>query len=165
MTGGELCKRIGAQTRDLRYILEQGYVPEGVEEAPDRGNHRDLNPRQALWLAVVLKLKASGLSTPHAVKLANQMKGWIDLSANDLSLGPYHNPFAPIVSGKATTYIDVGDSLHLRLYYDPHEGVPPVTQPWTQGQNINNFQPDPFTIIRVNISRLLELLFHTPTPE
>jgi hypothetical protein len=140
-------------------------VPEGVEKAPDRGNHRDLNPKQALWLAVVLKLKASGLSTPHAVELANQIKSQIDLKACDLSQDPYFNPFAPVVRGKATTYIDVGDSSHVRLYSDPHAGVPPMTQPWIGKDTVYPHLPEPFVIIRVNISRLLELLFHTPIPD
>ena len=60
---GEICRRLAVRERDARYVLEQGHVPEGVDGAPESGNHRQFGPRQAYWLGMVLKLKAIGIQT------------------------------------------------------------------------------------------------------
>lgn len=61
-----LCSRLGVSYRDARYALARGIIPKGIENEPGRGNHRVFDWNQAFHLAVVLKLKAAGMSTPLA---------------------------------------------------------------------------------------------------
>ena len=37
---GELARKIEVPYRHVRYILEQGLIPEGVDQSPGRGEHR-----------------------------------------------------------------------------------------------------------------------------
>ena len=73
MRVGELCRRLGVPARQLRYVLEEGHRPPGVADAPGRGDHRELDPAQTFWLAVVLALKQTGVRTPVAARLADRI--------------------------------------------------------------------------------------------
>src|SRR5437764_1096762 len=68
---GELCRRLEVPYRHVRYVLERGILPEGVDRSPDRGHHRVLNVPQAFWLGIVLKLKQSGVRAPIAGRVAD----------------------------------------------------------------------------------------------
>ena len=71
---GDLCRRIDVPVRQVSYVLEEGYLPEGVEQRPGRGNGRQLRIEQAYWLAIVLKLRESGIKTQAAAELADYAK-------------------------------------------------------------------------------------------
>src|SRR4051794_24972461 len=66
----DLCRRLGVAYRDARYVCERDWLPQGVAREPGRGNHRELTAAQAMWLGVVLKLKAAGVKTPLAAQVA-----------------------------------------------------------------------------------------------
>ena len=67
---GEFCARFGFRSRDVRYVLEQGYVPDGMKKRPESGNHRAFDFEQACWLAIAVKLKRVGLPVRRAAAMA-----------------------------------------------------------------------------------------------
>ena len=78
----ELCERLGVSYREARYVCEKGWLPPGVEAQPGRGHHRRLTARQAVWLGVVLKLKACGVQTPAAARVAAFAEGVKGIARN-----------------------------------------------------------------------------------
>src|SRR4051794_14022351 len=90
---GELCRRIDANYRDARYLLEQGLLPEGVDPEPGHGHHRRLTPAQAYWLAIVLKLKGSGVRAPLAARIADYAREAVRTVGRGLNWDPGFAPF------------------------------------------------------------------------
>ncbi len=68
---GEFCRLFHVPAREVRYVLERGFVPAGTAEAPSTGNHRRFGPGQAFWLAMLIKLKQSGVKVPFAALIAD----------------------------------------------------------------------------------------------
>lgn len=68
---GEFCNLFDVAAREVRYVLERGFVPAGTDESPSTGNHRRFGPGQAFWLAMVVKLKQSGVKVPVAAWIAD----------------------------------------------------------------------------------------------
>lgn len=108
-----LCERLGVSYRDARYALARGIIPKGIENEPGRGNHRVFDWNQAFHLAVVLKLKAAGMSTPLAGLVSEFAARIQGLSVN---LG-WDYEFVPL-RGKFQTehrwYLDIGDAQFVR---------------------------------------------------
>jgi hypothetical protein len=158
---GELCKRLKVPYRQVRYVLEEGIVPKGVEEAPNRGHHRTLNPQQAFWLGIVVKLKQTGVKTPLAAEIANLAeRGVRDLSQNDGWDWTFH-PFQGRLKTENQWYVDIGDLKYVRVASDardPERGL--VEQPWVHIRARREADVDPVAIIRLNLSRLAQLLDH-----
>src|SRR5690349_5568630 len=90
---GELARKIGVRYRDARYVLEQGHIPKGVEESPGRGEHRQLELKQAFCLALVLLLKANGLRAPLAAQIAEDLRIKVRSIASNLGWDPGFDPF------------------------------------------------------------------------
>lgn len=67
----DICEALDVSDRDARYVLERGHVPKGVYVKPASGNHRQFSRGQAIWLGIILKLKANDISTPIGVKIAD----------------------------------------------------------------------------------------------
>lgn len=119
---GDLCRALDVKARLARYALERGFVPDGIYESPGSGEHRDFEPHQAFWLAIVLKVKAAGLQTSLAAKIADyadhslramaQGRGW------DWRFSPRGGHFAT-----AHQYIaEVADLEYCRLVSDSRPG-------------------------------------------
>ena len=79
---GHFARALKVRDRYARYVLERGFIPEGVAESPGSGEHRDFSPHQAFWLGLVLKLKQSGLKTPLAVQVADYADGAVRTGAD-----------------------------------------------------------------------------------
>src|SRR5262245_37702367 len=90
---GELCRRAEVPYRDVRYVLERGILPNGVDPNPDRGNHRLLTGGQAFWLAMVLRLKQQGIRAPVARQITEFAKDAIRGIAGNASFDPRFHPF------------------------------------------------------------------------
>jgi hypothetical protein len=160
MQVGELCERLGVPYREVRYVLERGILPRGVEEKPGRGLHRDLNAGQAFWLGLVLVLKQAGVTAPLAREIADycrmhhrgvaQHEGW------DWNFQPF--------SGKLQTeelwLVEIADGRYMRLATTAnpsHQGL--YRFPWSEiGKNKAIENVKPVTIITVDLSRLADLL-------
>jgi hypothetical protein len=112
---GELCRRLDVPYRHMRYVLERGILPAGVDRSPDRGNHRLITAAQAFWLGVVLKLKQSGLRAPLAGKIADFTVEGLRGIAQNLN---WEWPFAPHLGRLRTDnqwYVDIGDLRYVRI--------------------------------------------------
>jgi hypothetical protein len=163
MKVGELCRRLSIPYRHVRYVLEEGVLPKGVEESPERGNHRDLRPEQAFWLGMVLRLKQSGVKTP----LAAQMADFARSAMQGIAQLNWEYTFSPF-NGRLETcnqwWVEVGDLRYIRLA---------TTACPTREGSIHNFgwfplkgkrkraNVTPVVTIRVDLAELARLLRDT----
>jgi hypothetical protein len=157
----DLCRRLNVRDRDARYVLERGFVPDGVDKAPDRGNHRQFDSRQAFWLAMVLKLKQVGLKTPTAAAVANYAEQAVRTVTQNLN---WDFSFLPSV-GKFDTdhryFVEVGDGTYIRFVTDANPSVDgldffdwhPVMGARRPVKNV-----DPCVILRLDLSRIAAML-------
>ena len=67
----EFCLLLDVPSREVRYVLDQGFVPKGTEKSPSTGNRRKFGPGEAIWLGIVVKLKQTGIKVPLAAELAD----------------------------------------------------------------------------------------------
>ena len=157
---GEICKVLDVRERDARYVLEQGLVPKGVDQAPSTGNHRQFGPRQAFWLAMVLKLKSAGIRTPLAAEIANHAdRRLCDLFGErwDWSL----LKGSERLNSDDRRYVDVGDHRLMRFIpLDLLPGPPPrLENGWYPiGRGQHNDLPHPWVIIRLDVSKIARKL-------
>jgi hypothetical protein len=159
---GELCRRIGVPNRHARYVLEEGFLPEGVQAGPGHGNHRLLTPSQAFWIAIVLRLKASGVQAPLAARIAEYARQALRLVTREMYLEPHFAPFDGRLETERRWAVEVGDLRYVRLVTDAvPDGAGGFQEfPWVEiGQH--KHAPtgfDPMFAIRVNLARIAEVL-------
>ena len=115
MKVGELCSRLNVAYRHARYVLEEGILPQGVEENPGRGEHRDLTPAQAFWLAVVLVLKQSGMKTSLAATIAEMTSSILRSTTQNFGWEPSFNPARGLFKTEHQWYADIGDLRYFRM--------------------------------------------------
>ncbi|MCE9560841.1 MAG: helix-turn-helix domain-containing protein [Planctomycetes bacterium] len=115
MRVGELAKQLQVPYRDVRYVLEQGVLPAGVEQNPGRGEHRDLDPSQSFWLAIVLMLKRNGVRVPDAQRVADFAREGVRGVTQNLNWEYPFNPFAGQFETENQWYVDIGDMKYIRL--------------------------------------------------
>jgi hypothetical protein len=114
----DICRALEVRDRYARYVLERGFIPEGVRESPGSGEHRDFGPHQAFWLGMVLKLKESGLKTPLAVQVANYADGAVRTVAQSLGWDYLFFPKGGRLETEHQYFVEVGDFQYLRLVTD-----------------------------------------------
>lgn len=115
MRVGELAQRLRVRSRDIRYILEEGVLPPGVEERPGRGEHRDLDPSQSFWLAIILMLKRNGVRVPDAQRVADYAREGIRGITRNLNWEHSFDPFRGRFETENEWYIDIGDLQYIRV--------------------------------------------------
>lgn len=155
----DLCDRLNVPYRDARYICEKAWLPDGVEREPGRGNHRRLTAAQAVWLGIVLKLKASGVQTAMAAKITAFACRIQDYSCNagwDWRFAPFSGAFAT----EHQWYVEVGDMQFVRFVTDAYPSQPGLYQtPWVHMDSRREArQAQPIVCIRVDVSALARLL-------
>jgi hypothetical protein len=155
----ELCARLGVSYRDARYVCEKGWLPSGVDPEPGRGNHRRLTPAQAVWLGIVLKLKACGVRTGKAARIAAFADG---VKGPARTLG-WDWPFSPFDGAFQTEHrwlIEVGDMRFVRFLTDANpsrEGLDPL--PWVELDSRRPApQAAPIVSLQIDLSALARLL-------
>ena len=157
----DLCQRLKVRDRDARYVLEQGFVPEGVDRAPNRGNHRQFDARQAFWLGMVLKLKEVGLKTPTAAAVADYAERAVCTVTQNLNWDWSFLPSAGRFDTEHQYFVEVGDGQYIRFATDANpsrDGLhffdwQPVTG---RGRPVKNVSP--CVILRLDVSRIAALL-------
>jgi hypothetical protein len=157
---GELCRRLQVPLRDGRYVLEQGIIPKGVEESPDRGNHRHLTAEQAFWLGLVLKLKGAGIKAPVARQVADFAEEALRAVTQNLNWEWTFHPFQGRLMTEQRWYIDVGDLRYIRIATDTnpsHEGL--YEFPWSILGKRKTAEVNPIVILRVDVAGLARLLY------
>jgi DNA-binding transcriptional MerR regulator len=155
----EICQRLGVDYDDARYTLAKGVLPDGVAADPGKGNHRLFEDRQAFMLAIILKLRAAGVSTAVAKDVAEWSRHVQGLAVN---LGWDWNfaPFAGKLHSEKEWYLDVGDKKYARIVTNaqPSKEGYEIT-PWVDMTNRREQKSArPAIIFRVDIVRIAELL-------
>ena len=115
MGTGELAKRLKADYREMRYVMEQGVLPRGAAGSPGRGEHRDLSVAQAYWLAVVMSLKAAGVGVPVAGSIAQYAEYAVHGVTRRLNWDHNFMPFQGRMDSEFLWYLDVADRKYCRL--------------------------------------------------
>jgi hypothetical protein len=156
MRVSELSERLGVPYRDVRYVLEQGVLPTGVDESPGRGEHRDLTAAQAFWLAIVLVLKQSGMKVPVAGRVADFAKRAVKGVARHLN---WEYPFDPFVGRSDMDngwWVDVGDLRYIRLVTTANPSVRgPHTFDWLDLEKGGTMKEvSPTVTVRLDLTRL-----------
>lgn len=160
---GELCRRLSIPYRHVRYVLEEGILPPGIEGDPGKGEHRDLDSGQAFWLAVVMKLKQNGLRMALAGEIANLAQRGVQGIAINLAWDREFRPFAGQLQTEHQWYVDIGDLEYLRMATtaNPSGGGRLEEHPWVRIADSQAApQARPVVIIRLDLARLAELLCH-----
>jgi hypothetical protein len=158
---GDLCELLDVDQREVRYILEQGHVPKGVEENPKTGNWREFGPDHAFWLAIVVKLKQAGMKMPLAAQIADVVKqGMLRMSQN-LSWDPTFLPMRGWFETDHQHFVDIGDLEFIRLVTDAnpsHEGL--YEFPWQPIARRGIFDTEfrPFVVHLIDITHIASLL-------
>lgn len=159
----DLCNRLNVSYRDARYICEKAWLPEGVEREPGRGNHRRLTPAQAVWLGIVLKLKAAGVKTGMAAKITAFASRIQEYSCNagwDWRFAPLNGDF----STDHRWYVEVGDMRFVRFVTDAYPSKQGLFEtPWVEMDSHQAAkEAQPIVCTRVDISALARLLQELP---
>jgi hypothetical protein len=110
----DFCRLFAVDDRPVRYILE-GFVPKGVDHSPNTGNRREFGPGHADWLAILLKLKQSGLKTALAAEVANFANQAIRAATNNLNWDPRFSPATGGFDRQHQYYLAIGDFDYLQL--------------------------------------------------
>lgn len=132
MRVGELAERLGVPYRDVRYVLEQGVLPPGVEESPGRGEHRDLDAAQSFWLAIVLVLKRNGVRVPDARRVADFARQGVRGVTQNLNWEHPFEPFRGRLETQNQWYLDVGDLQYVRVVTTANPSIDGLFAfPWT----------------------------------
>lgn len=143
-------------------MLEQGFVPAGIDKTPQSGNHRQFEPGQAFWLAMVLKLKGVGIKTPLAAKIADYAQQSLRGVAQNLGWDWQFQPFAGRFETEHRYFVDLGDLKHVRLVTDasPSGGGRLESGDWHEVGIRFRVAVDvtPCVIIRLDLSQIARLL-------
>jgi hypothetical protein len=159
----EFCALFGFANREARYVLERGHVPNGVEQSPNTGHHRQFGPGHSFWLAIVLKLKQAGVKTPVAADVADYTNRALHAVTQNLV---WDMPFLPAegyFDTKNQYFVDVGDSQFMRLVTDScpsQEGLYEFDWLTIKGKPTKIMTIKPFVIVRVDLSRIAKVLAH-----
>jgi len=157
---GELCTRLDVPYRHVRYVMEQGILPAGVDPSPDRGHHRLLDGSQAFWLGIVLKLKASGVRTPLAGKIASYAAESVRTISQNLNWDTLFAPHQGRFRTEFQWYCDIGDLKYVRIATNANPSKQGLDEfPWSPiGTRKSIDEVSPVVTIRLDITRLAKLL-------
>jgi hypothetical protein len=160
MKVGEFSNRLGVSYRQVRYVLEEGILPKGVDESPGRGDHRNLDFAQTFWLAIVLKLKENGVKTPIAHQIADFAKEGVRGIAGNLNWDYLFNPFIGKFQTDHQWFVDIGDLTYVRMVTDANPSREGLDEfPWSLiGHRKTITDAKPIVIIRVDLTKLAALL-------
>lgn len=157
----EFCRLFQVKYREVRYILEEGYVPDGVRRTPSTGNRREFKPDQAFWLAIVLKLKNIGLKTPLAARAADYASDGLRSVTQNLSWDWHFLPQKGWFDTDHQYYIDIGDLKFIRLLTDACPSKKGLYEfDWHPVEGARKPVPNvrPFVILRVDLVCIAEVL-------
>lgn len=153
----ELASRLKVPYRHVRYVLEQGILPKGVPESPGRGEHRDLTPQQAFWLAIVLVLKENGINAPQAGEIARVAQHAISGRAANAEWDHYYNPWQGRFETEFQWFFDVGDLTYFRVATTANPSFDGLYEgAWNTIKSPRRLAKgaEPVVIIRLDVTRL-----------
>jgi hypothetical protein len=155
---------LGATYREVNYVLERGFVPEGVDPAPSTGHHRAFDPGQAYWLAIVLLLKRSGIRVPQAAQFADRIKHGLRGITQNLGWDWTFFPWTGKFDTEHRYVAEIGDGHWLRILTDANpsargKGIQAVDD-WSSPEATPSKEADfaPFVVVRIDLSHLAAVL-------
>ena len=139
----QFCELFNVEHREVRYILEQGYIPKGVMKSPSTGNRREFQPDHALWLGIVLKLKQVGLRTPLAAMVAERAVEGMTMVAQLYGWDYGLFPFKGRLHTDHNYFMDIGDLTYMRFVTDarPTRRDTRRAASWARGREYFDWQP------------------------
>jgi hypothetical protein len=143
----------------VRYILEQGLIPEGVDQSPGRGEHRQLRPKEAYWLALVLVLKGNGLRAPLAAQIADHLRISVRIIAANLGWDSTFHPFSAKFETECEWFADLAELRYVRVVTnsDPsHRAL--IELPWHEIGARKQTDITPVVYIRIDLAGLARKL-------
>lgn len=160
---GELCQRLKVPYRHVRYVLERGFLPDGVDPSPERGNHRVLHAEQAFWLGVLLKLKQAGMKTPMAAKVADFTMRGLRAVAQNLNLDRHFAPHLGKLQTEYQWYVDIGDLRYVRIATTAEPSRRLHEYNWILLRTKEDARDaTPIVILRLDVGRLAAMLNEEP---
>ncbi len=157
----DFCKLFGFEDRQVRFILEQGFVPKGVAERPSTGNRREFGPSQAFWLAIAVLLKSNGLKTSTAVEIADITSKGIQMVAQNLSWEPTFLPMKGRFDTDHSWYLDIGDLKLMRIVTDANPSKSDLYEfDWqpVSGRSKIHRGLAPFVVLRLDLTQIARVL-------
>ncbi|PQO36386.1 hypothetical protein DTL21_10845 [Bremerella cremea] len=167
----QFCELFNVEHREVRYILEQGYIPKGVMKSPSTGNRREFQPDHALWLGIVLKLKQVGIRTPLAAMVAERAVEGMTIFAQLYGWDYGLFPFKGRLDADQNYFMDIGDLTCIRFVFDvfPTGRVSRDFRIRMRARRYLGWQPvdgsrcpvqdfEPFVTLRVDLLRIIKLL-------
>lgn len=155
---GEICKRLRIPERDGRYVLEQGFVPKGIGKTPRSGNHRQFDSAQAFWLALVLKLKESGIPVPLAATMVDHGLQVLKVVTQNLNWDSRFLPSAGRFDTDRQYFLEIGDKKYVRLMTDanPSGGGQLEALPWRDANDARKVvgNQNPYLVMRLDLTRV-----------
>lgn len=154
-----ICERIGVDYDDARYTMAKGAIPVGISSEPGKGNHRVFGQSEAFLAAIILKVRAAGVSTAVAKEIADWSKS-IQTMAVNLGWDWQFAPFSGRLHSDREWYIEIGDVRFARVVTNscPSNAGYEAT-PW---KDMTTRREDrtarPAVIFRVDIVRIAQLL-------
>lgn len=158
---GELCERLGIEYRHARYVLEEAMLPEGVDAAPDRGNHRQLDSGQAFWLGIVLMLKRSGFRTPLAATVANAVKDAVRRLGSSIAWEAFFRRSNVGTELEEIWKVEIADLGYIRVTTTKRDGKNATkASSWVAIGTARTVKSDvvPVVTIRIDLTQLASML-------
>ena len=157
----DFCRLFAVDDRQVRYILEEGHIPQGVERQPSTGNRREFGPGHAFWLAIVLKLKQTGLRTALAAEVADIANKVVRAAAQNFGWDPQFWPAGGYFVTKHRYFLDIGDLEFVQLTTDCYPSKVGLYEcGWgpIKGRTTAPLKIRPFVNLRVDLARIAATL-------
>ncbi len=158
---GDLCLLFDFPAREVRYLLERGFVPPGVDKSPSTGNRREFGPGAAFWLAIAVLLRRNGLNASAAAEVAGLATEGVRTISQNLSWDPGFLPLAGYFKTDHEYLLDIGDRAYVRILTDSCPSQTGLYQfGWRHLKSSSSLQLDvqPLVILRLDIRRIAEVL-------
>src|SRR3954467_11549557 len=155
------CDLFGFEQREVRFVLEQGFVPAGVERSPSTGNRREFAPASAFWLAIVVLLRRNGLKTSVAAHISDAATDGVRFITQNLS---WDHTFLPLKGWFETDYeytLEIGDRQYMRMVTTscPSQEGRPYEFDWaTIGRRNPIKAVKPMVILRLDLTEISRVL-------
>lgn len=160
----EFCRLFGFPDRPVRFVLEQGYVPTGVDEHPSTGNRREFGPRQAFWLAIAVLLRSNGMKTRTAAEMAELTTEGLRILSQNLVWDAAFLPMSGWFQTEYQHYLDVGDLRYVRLVTNANPSFEGLFEfPWRSVKKSGSLKGiAPYVLLRVDLTKIAHVLSKVP---
>lgn len=157
----DFCALLGIQDRQVRYFLERGFVPPGVEESPSTGNRREFGPGPAFWLAIAVLLRQNAIKASVAAEIAGLATEGVRMIAQNLSWDPGFLPLSGYFQTEHEYFLDVGDLSYVRIITSAnpsHRGLYQFGWKRLHGRSQVSLAITPFVTVRLDLREIARLL-------